>query len=178
MISAEYFDCLKATRAAFPYWGSGGVRHAAPVIALLEELGIRKGTVLDYGSGVGAFGEEVRRLAGARYAVTNYEPTLPQWSELAAGPFDAVVCTHVLEHVEPELLEETLDEIRSCAWRLAYIEVPHGPAKEVLVDGRNAHLIIEGPDFWLERLANAFPGAAISSRASMLKNQTTYTVLP
>src|SRR6185436_9259318 len=80
MISAEYFECLKATRAQFPYWGSGGVRHAAPVVALLEDLGVRQGTILDYGSGVGAFGDEVRRLCGARYAVTNYEPTLPQWS--------------------------------------------------------------------------------------------------
>lgn len=177
MISAEYFDCLRATRAAFPYWGSGGVRHAAPVLALLEELGVRQGTILDYGSGVGAFALEMRKLAGARYSVVNYEPTLPQWSVLMPGPYDAVVCTHVLEHVEPELLEDTLLELRARATRLAYIEVPHGPAKEELVDGRNAHLIVEDPEFWLERIVRAFAGAAsITSRASMLKNQTTYTV--
>lgn len=152
MISAEYLAVLKASRAENPYWGSGGARHAPVVLDALADLGIMFGTILDYGSGVGTFGNAVRELAGKRFSVTNYEPTLPQWSELAAGPFDAVVCTHVLEHLELEHLPATLEEIRSRAKRLVYVEVPFGPAKEVLTDGRNAHLIQRPFAWWSDVL--------------------------
>lgn len=177
MISDAYLEVLRKSRAElYPYWGGGGARHAPRVIQLLEQCSTPAGSILDYGSGVGLFAEEVRKLAGTRYHVSSYEPTLPQWSELPAGLFDAVVCTHVLEHIEPELLAATLEEIRARARRLVYIEVPHREAVEVLTDGRNAHLIVEPATFWRDRLEECFAGASIVERPSMLKTQTQFEV--
>lgn len=179
MISDAYLDVLKASRAENPYWGAGGARHAPRVIQLLEERGISHGSILDYGSGVGTFRNAVGQLCARRYEVCNYEPTLPQWSELPAGPFDAVVCTHVLEHVEPALLFGTLVEIRERARAIVYLEVPHREAKETLTDGRNAHLIIEPATYWIERLAEVFGGGewTVTARASMLKTQTQFELI-
>lgn len=158
MITPTYLDVLKTSRAQNPYWGVGGARHAPVVIAALEELGLKSASILDYGSGVGTFANAIRQLAGKRFFVSNYDPSMPQWRELPAGPFDAVVCTHVLEHVEPKCLGATLAEIHARANRLAYIEVPFGPAKELLSDGRNAHLTQESEEYWASRLAEVFDG--------------------
>lgn len=174
MISERYLELLRKTRTAVPYWGAGGARHAPEVVRLLERAGITSGTILDYGSGVGTFANAITQLCGRRYEVTNYDPTLPQWSKLEPGPFDAVVCTHVLEHIEPELLTESLGEISARARSLAYIEVPFGPAKEVLADGRNAHINQQGLAFWLEALSKTFPDAAIAHKLNTIGTQATF----
>lgn len=178
MISEDYKRIITQTRnEKYPYWGSGGWRHAEPVVNELQKLGINSGTILDYGSGLGAFGAKVRGLYGSRYLVTNYEPTHPVYRALPTETYDAVVCTHVLEHIEPEILLGTLREIWYRAEHLAFFEIPHGPAKEVLTDGRNAHLIQESADWWLAKL-RAVWGAEIpiTVRPSMAKTQTQYTV--
>lgn len=177
MITDAYLEVLTKSRAQNPYWGAGGARHAPRVIQLLEVMGISTGAILDYGSGVGTFGEAVRERCGRRYDVCNYEPTLPQWRELEPGPFEAVVCTHVLEHIEPELLVATLDEIKYRATRLIYLEIPHREAKETLADGRNAHLIVEPATYWRARLDECFPHALIAERPSMLKTQTQFEIM-
>lgn len=155
MISEAYKRVLEETRELDPTWG-GARRHAAPVLSYCELHGLERGTVLDYGAGRGRFAEELERIAPGRYIVSNYEPAIAHYSELPAGPFDVVVCTHVLEHVEPELLVDTLAEIRARARKFVYMEIPHGPAGRVLSDGRNAHLIQEPPVWWIERMKESF----------------------
>jgi len=154
-ITSAYRDVLTRTRAHSPQWGNAQ-RHAAGVIRALEALDVHGGLILDYGAGTGAFGRSVAALSSHRFSVVNYEPSVPSWSELSLGPFDAVVCTHVLEHVEPELLEATIAELGARARVLIYVEVPHGPANKELDDGRDAHLTQWPRDRW-EAWLN-FPG--------------------
>lgn len=158
MISDAYRDVLVATREAAPHWG-GSRRHALRVAPLLKAKKLE--TVLDYGSGAGGFADELGKFA-PQFRVTNYDPSVPQLSTLPAGPFDAIVCTHVLEHVEPEHLAATLEEMRARARRLVYIELPHGPAVRKLADGRNAHLIQQPPRWWLDTIRAAFPGWCVT----------------
>lgn len=146
------------------------------MVTLMRELGLERGSILDYGSGVGTFGNAVRQLYGKRYDVTNYEPTLPQWCELASGPFDAVICTHVLEHVEEECLADTLNEIRARALHVVFLEIPFGPAKEVLADGRNAHILQRPHEWWMHQLDTCFDHACITMKLSTLKSQAQFTL--
>lgn len=150
-ISKSYQKLVTEMRSRQPTWGNAK-RHAAPVLHELALLGIKTGTVLDYGAGTGAFGKRIDEYSQGRIHVVNYEPGVAEWSVLEAGPYDAVVCTHVLEHIEPPLLAGTLDEIRERARFLIYIEVPHGPAMKILPDGRDAHLTQQGPAWWYELL--------------------------
>lgn len=175
MISDAYKRVLQETRAVYPKWG-GARRHAEPVLRWLEARGLRVGTVLDYGAGLGRFAEELERLAPGRYAVTNYEPSIPAFDTLPSGTYDAVVAAHVLEHVEPALLDATLAELRARARWLIYIEVPHDLAAKRLTDGRNAHLIVEDRQWWAERLTRAFVGASVFHWPAAFPVNTVYAV--
>lgn len=102
--------------------------------------------LIDYGSGPrehvkAAFGERAR----------SYDPCVPH---LAAEPepADMLVSCDVLEHIEPELLDNVLDHMASLSRRVAFLTIATGPAKKTLPDGRNAHLIQEGSGFWLPRI--------------------------
>ncbi len=70
-------------------------------------------------------------------------------------PADLVIATDVLEHIEPELLGNVLEHIRSLARLGVFLNIATSPAREILPDGRNAHLIIRPPAWWREELAKA-----------------------
>lgn len=107
-------------------------------------------TILDYGAG-----RETMKIAlGPAYKVTSYDPCI---AELSASPVphDVVYCGDVLEHVEPELLGNVLAHIRELTKETAVIVVALRPSSKFYDDGRNAHLIVEGKDWWENRLKDA-----------------------
>jgi hypothetical protein len=167
-ITPAYATTLRELRDRNPSWGNAA-RHAAPVIEELKAFGIEGGTILDYGAGTGAFKRRVEELTNERLQVVPYDPSIPGWSELPYRRFHAVVCTHVLEHVEPLLLQATIIELLTRAKRLVYIEVPHGPATKLLADGRDAHLTQETRAWWLELLGDMMAryGFAVEVRPGM-----------
>jgi hypothetical protein len=152
MISERHRE-LNANLHARKRWGGGGYRHAPMVRYLLDQYVVK--SVLDFGCGLRTLGnnltgkdkqgEEVRGLIW-----TDYDPAFPAFSTLPDSA-DLVVCTHVLEHVEPEFLDETIATIFRIARLAVYIAVPSGPANTVLPDGRNAHLTCQPPGWWLAK---------------------------
>jgi hypothetical protein len=102
--------------------------------------------VLDYGCGRGSLAEALKP-----HRCQQYDPGIPG-RDVLPKPSDVVVCTDVLEHVEPDKLESVLDHLARLTARAAYIVIATRPANAVLPDGRNAHLIVETPEWWLERL--------------------------
>jgi hypothetical protein len=67
-----------------------------------------------------------------------------------------VACIDVLEHIEPHLLDNVLDDLRRVTRDLLFVTVDCGPAVKVLPDGRNAHLIQQPPSWWLPKLMSRF----------------------
>ena len=63
---------------------------------------------------------------------------------------DLVYSSDVLEHVEPDLIDETINHLFSISNYQYHLIACH-PAKKALSDGRNAHLIIEDPSWWLKK---------------------------
>jgi hypothetical protein len=64
-----------------------------------------------------------------------------------------VACIDVLEHIEPELLDNVLDHLQSLTELVVMLTIDSGPAGKVLSDGRNAHLIQEPMAWWLPKLS-------------------------
>ena len=60
-----------------------------------------------------------------------------------------MTCTDVLEHIEPECLEHVLDDLQRLTRKVAFLNIATRPAKKILADGRNAHLIQQQLPFWL-----------------------------
>lgn len=128
-------------------------RHYGPtVLQLLEASGAR--TLLDYGCGSHRsllMGMEVP--SGVRYA--GYDPAVPQHAG-RPEPAELVVCIDVLEHIEHECLDNVLDELRDLCTGFGFFTIHSGAAGKFLADGRNAHLIQEGPSWWLPRIESRF----------------------
>lgn len=104
--------------------------------------------ILDYGCGKGI----VKRVFGDR--VSEYDPAI-EGKDSTPEPREMVVCTDVLEHIEPELLVHVLRDLRRCVLRLGFFVVDIRPAKKILSDGRNAHLIQESYLWWLNKFDEA-----------------------
>lgn len=135
------------------HWGTGGQRFYYLVVELIERFHAK--TVLDFGCGRGTLGNAImgRDKQHAPIAVTwfDYDPAIAGKHTLPAHA-DLVCCTHVLEHVEPELLPATIRQLGSIARAGLLIAVPHRPSAAVLPDGRNCHLTVKSATWWQAKL--------------------------
>lgn len=122
-------------------------------------------TILDYGCGKGEMG---RNLDG----VTSYDPCVHEFSMRPDGQFDLVACCDVLEHIEPECLDEVLYDIFRYARKAVFLVISTRPAGKTLADGRNAHLIVKPGDWWHELLAQSFPFWQLTVKTSDISEIT------
>jgi len=124
-------------------YGRSGHRWGDKVQQWAQQLGSRE--ILDYGSGKQTLQKSLP------FPITNYDPCTPGYDTIPA-PHDFVVCTDVLEHIEPKCLDDVLDHLANLTKKLIFLSVATRPAKKFLPDGRNAHLIQEDPDWWIPKL--------------------------
>jgi hypothetical protein len=108
-------------------------------------------SILDFGCGHGALMASIRQ-AYPGLAVDGYDPGNAAHNRVPDGSFDAVVSADVFEHIEPEHLATTLQLISNKITVAGWFRIACYPAKKHLPDGRNAHLIVESPDWWREQL--------------------------
>lgn len=107
-------------------------------------------TILDYGCGKGKFIEALSRK-WPEVEVRGYDPAIEKFSEEPSN-CDVVISFDVLEHVEPECISQVIEHIANLTGIAAMLNVATKPAKKILADGRNAHLIVEPHSYWRELL--------------------------
>jgi len=130
-----------------PDYGVASVQYAPIVTKYINQLEVTD--LLDYGAGKCRLFEHIK--PDHKMRLQAYDPGV---LKLAGDPVPAqmVCCIDVLEHVEPHLLDNVLDDIKRLAVEFVFLSIHTGPAVKVLSDGRNAHLIQEGPDWWLPKI--------------------------
>lgn len=143
LISDDYRAMNKELHARGNY-GVMGATYAPMVREIVNGAGIA--TILDYGAGQCRLAKSMPDLE-----FRNYDPAVVGLDG-DPEPADLVTCTDVLEHIEPECLDEVLDHISRLALRHVFLVVATRPAAKFLADGRNAHLIQEPVDWWLPKL--------------------------
>lgn len=126
-------------------WGADGAKHADAVLELFEAY--QPKTTLDYGCGENKLAEALKDV----FRISGYDPGIPDRAKMPK-PCDMLICTDVLEHVEPSKLDAVLDHIWRLTGRVAYFVIDVKPANAVLPDGRNAHLSLHAPEWWVGRL--------------------------
>ena len=96
-----------------PNYGVASLKFAPLVAKIVAQTGA--GTLLDYGCGKGRLAEGLARHLpeDAEVGITRYDPAVPAWSKLPDGTFDLVCCIDVLEHIEPDCLDDVLDTLAS-----------------------------------------------------------------
>lgn len=154
LISEEYRALNAELHQRKVKYGAKGHDWADRVIVYLQNA--QAATYLDYGCGKGSLAQAImdRRaewcLDGGVY---KYDPvTAPEMPEKA----DFVTCCDVLEHIEPELLDNVLEHIRSVTRHQGLLVISQRLANKRLADGRNAHLLVKPTMWWMTRLAPYF----------------------
>ena len=136
-----------------PKYGMASVAYAPLFADLIRQLGVTQ--ILDYGAGKGRFGETLRQHIQTPIEIRHYDPAVPEWSA-SPEPCNFVVCIDVLEHIEPELLGNVLDDLKRVTLRYGVLTVHTEAAMKVLPDGRNAHLIQQPSRWWLPKFTERF----------------------
>lgn len=147
LISAEYRKMNEDLHAERLDYGVSGHKYADVVFQLCKSL--KTTSVLDYGCGKGYLGKNLP------FPIWEYDPAIPQKAE-TPRPADLVVCTDVLEHVEPERLMYVLADLRRVTRKVGFFAVHLGPSKKALPDGRNSHLIQKSEAWWKKSVGQFF----------------------
>lgn len=124
-----------------------GVEPPTKLVEILKSYPIK--SVLDYGCGEGNMIRAVQNLF-PNLEMYGYDPGVEQYSSIPEKT-DLVYSADVLEHFEPILIDDGLQKIFNIA-NIHYHNIACHPAKKSLPDGRNCHLIIEEPDWWLTKI--------------------------
>lgn len=144
LISEGYLKLQEKFHKESPDYGISGQNYAEFVQAIAASLGIE--TLLDYGAGKGTLREKL-----PMFRVHEYDPAIPEKSE-EPKPHDFVVCTDVMEHIEPDKVDAVLDHIKSLARKVVFFQIATRPARKTMPDGRNAHINVRPKEYWLEKL--------------------------
>ena len=129
-----------------------GANNAHRWVSIINDLtwDLETFSVLDYGCGKGNLAKMMTKMP-----VKSYDPAVPEFSATPA-PEDIVICTDVMEHIEPECLDDVIDDLKRVTNIVLVVNIALRPAKKILADGRNAHLILEDIAFWQNKFSKYF----------------------
>ena len=131
-------------------------RHWAGPVALLSGQLIKKFgplTLLDYGCGQTTLAKRLPPIEGL--TVNNYDFAIEEHSQ-EPEPADIVVCTDVLEHIEPDCLDNVLDHLQELTKKVCYCVIAIQPAAKAFSDGKNVHLSVHSQEWWYPQLRKRF----------------------
>jgi hypothetical protein len=165
---------LKEGADAAQVFAGGSLReHIEIVRQLAQRTGAK--TILDYGCGKGQLYRErdlrlpggltvasVKEHWGAEH-IHLYDPGVEEYAKRPEGQFDGLVSTDVLEHIPEEDIGWVLGECFAFARKFVYMNIASYPAKKILPNGWNAHVTVQPPEWWRERIKQAaanWPGRA------------------
>ena len=143
LITKDYRIQNKILHHKSSTFGASGYRYAERVRGLMEEFHTQD--VLDYGCGKGTL-----KIA-LNLPIREYDPCIPSKSA-QPDPADIVTATDVLEHIEPDCLDDVLNHLHSLAKKALFLTIACRPAHKKLPDGRNAHLLVRAKIWWELRL--------------------------
>lgn len=147
---SEYYRDQNSELLKTGRYGGSGYKWIPRVREIYEQSYLE--SILDYGCGLGTL---KANYPDKMVDIREYDPCIPEKSELPE-PADLVVCNDVLEHVEPEFLDNVLEHLASCTKKVALVSIALRESNKDLPDGRNAHLIIENRRFWIEKLRTVY----------------------
>jgi len=142
MISSEYRDILLLEYKKKKWFDAGIQIEKYFLDEIIKENNVK--TALDFGGGYGTFANYLQE----QYNVDAYcyDPGTCI-EEYVEDRVDLVTSIGVLEHVERESIVDTLKWLKQIS-NHHYHVISCNYANHTLSNGKNAHLIVEAPDWW------------------------------
>jgi len=151
-ISTEYRKLQKELHNSDTFYGVASIEFSPIVAGIMEHFKIDN--ISDYGAGKKRLIDALTLQRKSPKLYFPYDPAFPQYGK--PKPADLVCCIDVLEHIEPNLLDNVLLELKSLVKNMGFFTVHLGLAKKILSDGRNAHINIQPMDWWLNKFSEHF----------------------
>ena len=126
-------------------------------------------TILDYGAGKCRLKTCLELSGASDIEYRAYDPAFSLYG--TPLPSDLVVCLDVLEHVEPDKIENVISHLYDNTIHLCFLSVDTGPSSRFLPDGRNAHLLQIPITRWREMLEKKFKVYWISNKSYIESQQ-------
>lgn len=150
LISPAYLEEQRRLHAAPRGYGGKGSRWAEFVARLATTTD--PSSILDYGAGQGSL---ETALWEAGWFIQSYDPAVEAFHH-RPGPADLVICTDVLEHVEPDLVDDVIADLAGLTLQTLFVVISLVPTSKTLSDGRQAHISLHPKKWWKARLAVHF----------------------
>jgi NADPH:quinone reductase-like Zn-dependent oxidoreductase len=148
MLITESYRQQNAELHKSPKYGRQGAKWSFHVVDLAKRYDCKN--ILDYGCGKGLLKKSIEY-----WDVREYDPAIPG-KELAERS-DLVICTDVLEHIEPDLLDNVLKHLSNMTGKILFVCIATKLAKNhILPDGRNPHLSLHDANWWQAKLEEYF----------------------
>lgn len=142
MLSDEYRSQLEQLHTEKSDFGTTSGMYAPLIKGIIKKF--RPHDMLDYGAGK----QTLKTALGIEEGYHAYDPAIQEIADVP-NPHDLVVCTDVLEHIEPLYLQRVLDDLQRVTQKVGFLAIHTGKALNHLPDGRNAHLIQEPARWWM-----------------------------
>lgn len=152
LISDEYRKLNAELHESNTRYGAGGSKHTETVKQLIKTLITPENqipSVLDYGAGKQFLAKSLS------FPIWSYDPAIPEISE-TPKPADLVICTDVLEHIEPDKLHAVLQDLKRCVKQVGYFVISTRQAKKTYANGKNTHLLVKDKYWWESKLSKYF----------------------
>jgi hypothetical protein len=144
MISDYYKNQIRGLHESKSTWGNGPRGHILRICKWVYENKVRD--LLDYGCGKG---KNMPFILPVK--ITNYDPGVAEW-ESDPKVCEHLMCLDVLEHIEPMYIGDVLEHISSKFTKSAMLTIALTPSKDILPDGKNAHILLRPSSWWVDTL--------------------------
>ncbi len=135
-----------------PNYGIASISFAPIVGNIIKNYKIK--TLSDYGAGKKNL---LKALTLNGIVLDDYYPYDPAFPDYGSPMSADLVCSiDVLEHIEPDLIDNVIEELSHLINNIGFISIHMGPAGKFLEDGRNAHLIQKPTSWWLNKFIKHF----------------------
>lgn len=162
LISEDYRGLNRQLHAENPTFGNDNFGWSNYALNVAQNNGYTD--ILDYGCGKGRLG---KLLGENGLTVQEYDPAI-EGKEALPQSADFVVCTDVLEHIEPVHINAVLKHLREVTKKRLFLTIFTAPANKNLPDGRNAHILIKDGLWWRKKLLEHFQILLWEERGSVI----------
>ena len=158
VISDSSRKANKELHEKFENFGSrsdaGGVLGRLPIAVdkLEQEYNVK--SVLDYGTGKGNVVRKLRETVSKNIKVDGYDPAVDEWALKPSTEYDIITCLDVEHRLSS--IDAVLSDINKLTEKFCFLFIDLQPAVKTLSDGRNAHVLLAPPDWWIAKITSHF----------------------
>jgi cyclopropane fatty-acyl-phospholipid synthase-like methyltransferase len=157
MISTDYKKLMQIMAASHRF------KEKLPKYNLVQDFLKNESpkSLIDFGCAHGAMIDRIKNDFPNILTVDGYDPGVKKYESFPNRQYDCLISNDVIEHIEPEYLDSTLIAMNKLFTKSAWLIIACYPAKKILLDGRNAHISLHTPDWWIKKIKETFTQSTI-----------------